>query len=135
MASPQSQRIQASCVTIWGNGDYDIDIETDDCILYYAVVKKDFGDSFGPPLTITGICNSENHVWRELDRMLGLWARVVQSGQPMTEDQNLEIFGGPNGQNKPILREFMAMMSKKKVGPAGERTEGPLSETVSNSAS
>ncbi|KAF4765437.1 hypothetical protein HAV15_003257 [Penicillium sp. str.  len=58
MSSPQSQRIQTSCATIWGNGDYDIDIETDDWVSYYAVVKKDFGDSFGPPLTITGICNS-----------------------------------------------------------------------------
>ena len=44
------------------NGDYDIDIETDDWISYYAVVNKDFGHSFGPPLTITGTCNSESHV-------------------------------------------------------------------------
>ncbi|KAJ5959467.1 uncharacterized protein N7479_006617 [Penicillium vulpinum] len=106
MSSPQGQRIQASCVTIWGKGDYEIDIETEDRMSYYAVVKKDFGSSFGPPLTMTGECNSQEHVWKELDRMLGLWARVEQSGQPMTEYQRLEIFGGPNGQNKPILRQF-----------------------------
>ena len=115
MSSPQSQRIQASCVTIWGSGDYDIDVETDDWESYYAVVKKDFGSSFGPPLTITGICQSENHVWSELDRMLGLWARVVQSGEPMTEEQNLEIFGGPNGRNKPILRQFFAEIKKERA--------------------
>ena len=53
----------------------------------------------------------------------------------MTEDQNLEIFGGPNGQDKPVLREFIDLMNKKRVGPAGEKTEGPFSETVSNSVS
>lgn len=34
MASAQGQRIQASCEIIWGTGDYDIDIETDDWISY-----------------------------------------------------------------------------------------------------
>lgn len=115
MTSPQSERIQASCVTIWGSSDYDVDIETDDWTSYYAVVKKDFGSSFGPPLTMTGMHNSEDQVWSELDRMLGLWARIVESGEPMTEEQDLEIFGGPNGRDKPILRQFFAEMRKYKA--------------------
>ncbi|KAJ5882693.1 uncharacterized protein N7473_011127 [Penicillium subrubescens] len=122
MSSPQGQRIQASCVTIWGSGDYDIDVETDDWASYYAVVKKDFGSSFGPPLTITGICQSEVHAWSELDRMLGLWAKVIQSGEPMTEEQSLEIFGGPNGRNKPILRQFFAETKKRRMEPDGKST-------------
>lgn len=74
MSSNQGQRIQTNCQTIWGPGDYDVDVETDDWTSYYAVVKRDYGTSFGPPLTITGICHSEDHAWRELDRMLGAWA-------------------------------------------------------------
>jgi hypothetical protein len=30
---------------------------------------------------MTGICNSEEQAWRELDKMLDLWARQIQSGQ------------------------------------------------------
>jgi len=41
------------------------------------VVKKDFGSEFGLPLTVTGLCNSSKQAWRDLDRMLGVWARQV----------------------------------------------------------
>ena len=72
-----TKRIQASCEIIWGTGDYDIDIETDDWISYMAIVKRDFGTSLGPPLTMTGLCRSSDHACRELDRMLGVWARQI----------------------------------------------------------
>lgn len=111
MSSAQSQRIKASCEVIWGKADYDIDIETDDYMTYQAIVQKDLGTSY-EPLTMTGLCNSKDLAWKELDRMLGLWARQKQSGQPMTKDQELEIFGGPNGQNKPILRQYFASWIK-----------------------
>jgi hypothetical protein len=55
---------------------------------------------------MTGLCKSDEEAWAELDRMLGVWARQVQSGQPMTKAQRLEIFGGPRGKNKKILEEF-----------------------------
>jgi hypothetical protein len=113
MSSTLFQRILASCETIWGKADYDLDLETDDWITYWAVVKKDLGTSFGPPLTMTGACDSEDHAWRELDRMLRIWAEQKRSGQPMTDDQSLEIFGGPNGRNKPILRQFNAKMNER----------------------
>jgi hypothetical protein len=115
MSSTQFQRILASCEIIWGKGDYDLDVETDDWVTYWAVVKKDLGTSFGPPLTMTGACGSDGHAWRELDRMLHLWAEQKRSGQPMTDDQRLEIFGGPSGRNKPILRQFIARMNEREM--------------------
>lgn len=124
MPSDLGQRIQASCEIIWGKGDYDIDIETDDWTTYWAIVKRDFGTSFGPPLTMTGICDSSDHAWRELDRMLRVWARQVLSGQPMTKDQSLEIFGGPRGQNKAILELFLDELSKRGVGPVAKMETG-----------
>merc|ERR1712098_197834 len=95
------ERIQINCKIIWGDGNYDLDLETDDWVAY-GVVKRDYGTSFGSPLTMTGLYNSSGH-WGELERMLDLWARQIRSGQPMTKAQSLEIFRGPNGRNKPIL--------------------------------
>jgi hypothetical protein len=74
MSSEQSQRIQANCKIIWGDGDYDLDIETDDWEIWQCIVKRDFGDAF-EPLTMTGLCNSQEQAWNELDRMLDVWAR------------------------------------------------------------
>ncbi|EGD95582.1 hypothetical protein TESG_03055 [Trichophyton tonsurans CBS 112818] len=104
MASAQGKRIQTNCEVIWGKCDYDIDLETDDNTMYWAVVRKDFGTSFGPPLFVTSMCNSENHAFAELDRVLAIWSLQTQSGLPLTRDQELRIFGGPNGQNNPILK-------------------------------
>ena len=106
MSSAQGQRIQASCEVIWGKGDYDLDVETDDWVNYAAIVRKVFGDSLGPPLTMTGLCNSSDQAWDELDRMLRVWAKQVQSGKPITKDQTLEIFGGPKGQSKAVLEQL-----------------------------
>ena len=118
MSSAQSQRIQAYCEIIWGRGDYDIDIETDDWEKYSGVVKKDFGLEYGPPLTMTGLCNSSEQVWKELDRMLGAWATQRQTGQKMTKDQKLDIVGGPNGRNKAVLESFLAESERRGTKPA-----------------
>jgi hypothetical protein len=64
---------------------------------------------------MTGICNSEEQAWRELDRMLGVWAKQVQSGKPMTKAQWLEIFGGPNGRNTFILEKFPDEAKKRRI--------------------
>lgn len=112
MASSEAQRIQSLCQLIWGDGDYDLDLETDDRITYYVVVKKDYGTSFGPLLMMTGICHSEDHAWGELDRMLNTWAKQKLSGRPMTDDELLDIFGGPNGVEKPLLKKCLAMMKE-----------------------
>lgn len=107
MSSDQGRRIEDYCKIIWGNGDYDLDIETDDWVDYCCHVKKDFGTSFGPPLTMTGLCRSENGAWNELERMLGIWATQAQSGQPMTKDQRMAIFGGSRGEHRKILELFL----------------------------
>jgi hypothetical protein len=81
MPSIRSQRIEENCKIIWGNDcDYDIDLETDDWVEYACVVKKDFGLSFGPPLTLTSLCPSSEAAFSELDRMLELWAKQVKRG-------------------------------------------------------
>ncbi|RWQ92843.1 hypothetical protein C8Q69DRAFT_476546 [Paecilomyces variotii] len=71
MASARSRRILARCEIIWGKGDYDIDLETDDWSTSWAVVKQDFGDEFGPPLTMTAPRGSENGAMRELATWTG----------------------------------------------------------------
>jgi hypothetical protein len=115
MTDTQGARIEANCKIIWGNGDYDLDVETDDWVAYACVVNKDFGSHFGPPLTMTGLCNSAEQAWRELDRMLGVWARQIQGGQPMTKAQSLEIFGGPNGRNRAILERLHDVAEKRGI--------------------
>ncbi|EXJ84101.1 hypothetical protein A1O3_04768 [Capronia epimyces CBS 606.96] len=108
MAAAQAKRIQANCKIIWGaDCDYNLEIETDDHVNYTCHVQKDFGDSYGPPLTMTSLCRTSEVAWAELDRMLGLWATQVKRGTPMTKDERLEIFGGPRGEHKKLLNTFM----------------------------
>ena len=102
-SSTQDTKLRTNCKIIWGDAEYDLDIETDDWVTYMCHVKKDFGTYYGPPLTMTGLCNSKEQAWGELERMLDVWATQVQSGRSMTKDQKLEIFGGPNGRNTVIL--------------------------------
>lgn len=114
MSDVQGQRIEANCKVIWGNAfEYDLDIETDDYVNYICFVKKDYGTSFGSPLTMTCVCRSSEAAWAELDRMLRLWARQVQRGTPMTKDESLEIFGGPKGEHKNILSKVIDAREKR----------------------
>lgn len=80
MSDAWYQRMQANCKIIWGNDCeyYDLDEETHDDIHYACLVKKDFGTSLGPPLTMTTFCNSSEAAWTELEEMLELWANQVQ---------------------------------------------------------
>jgi hypothetical protein len=114
MSSVQDQRIEANCKIIWGNFCvYDLDTETDDNVHYVCFVRKDHGDSFGPPLIVTGLCHSSKAAWAELDRMLQLLARQVQRGTPMTRDERLEFAGGPKGEHRHILSIFLDEMEKR----------------------
>ena len=115
MTSAEGQRIQSYCRIIWGEGDYDIDEQTDDWETYYAVVRRDLGTEFGPPLAITGICYSSQQGWKELDRMLGAWARQTQTGQVMTKEQALDIFSGPKGQSRRVLEHLLVEMEKRGI--------------------
>ncbi|KAF4616250.1 hypothetical protein G7Y89_g15156 [Cudoniella acicularis] len=123
MSSAQAQRIDDYCKIIWGSdSEYDIDFETDDYIHYHAVVKKDYGLSFGSPLTITSLCPSMEAASRELNRMLSLWAAQVRSGKPMTNEQKLEIFGGSRGEHKSVLEQFNAELEKRKTNSDAKQT-------------
>ena len=80
---------------------------------------------------MTPLCDSDDHAWDELDRMLNQWAEIAKSGQPMTSDQSLDIFGGPNGENKSLLKRFSAEVEKQKatVNVAGSATKGRKAST------
>jgi hypothetical protein len=101
----RGKRIEGLCEIIWGDCNYDLDLETDDWVTYTVAVRREFGTSFGPLLTMTGFCNSEDRAWNELERMLSLWAIQVQSGQPMTKARRLDIFSGPNGEHRNLLEQ------------------------------
>jgi hypothetical protein len=114
MSSTQGRRFEENCKIIWGNdSDYDLDLETDDWVNHVYIVKKDFGLSFGPPLTMTGLCPSSEAAWAELDRMLELWAKVVKRGTPMSKDETLSVFGGCKGESKVILSKFIDEFERK----------------------
>lgn len=124
MSVTRSERIQANCKIVWGKGDYYFNIETEDYNFFWAVVTKEGDSEPGPALTITGLCYSPEHVLAELDRMLFAWARQVQSGQPMTKEESLDIFGGPKGRNKPILETFMAEMDARAKEAEAKQSSG-----------
>lgn len=55
---------------IWSEGDYDIDIETNDDEWYYCCVKKDLGTELGPPLKTSKAAESSEQAWDELEKEL-----------------------------------------------------------------
>ena len=122
----RNERILANCKAIWGaQYDYDFDLETDDYVLYWCTVKRDYGLSIGPALTITAACHGEEGAWNELDRMLGIWARVTERGTPMTREERLAIFSGPRGEYRNLLEKVMDEKDRieeasKKNGSQGE---------------
>ena len=102
------QRIKSNCKKIWGaDKEFEINIETGDYHYYLCFVRQDHGFSFGPTLVMTNVCNGSDRAWNELDRMLRLWARQVESGRPMTREERLEIFSGPNGAYRSLLETVM----------------------------
>lgn len=113
--SLQAERILANCKKIWGaDKEFDIDIDCDkgpwgDCQAY---VREDRGLSFGPMLTMTNVCEGSKRAWNELDRMLRLWARQVESGKPMSREEMLDIFSRPSGENRAALGQFMDAVAR-----------------------
>jgi hypothetical protein len=105
----------ANCKKIWGaDKDFDLNIDYEegfdkDCA---CSVREDHGLSFGPWLTMTNWCSGPDAAWNELDRMLGLWARQVESGRPMTREERLDIFSGPSGEYREFLGRFMDRMAE-----------------------
>jgi hypothetical protein len=106
----RSRRVQKDCQTIRGaETELEIDTETDDYDYYCCVVKGDFEPHSGHQghLTTTALCYGQDQALNELDRMLCVWARQVESGQPMTNEGTLEIFPGPHEKHRNVLQEFI----------------------------
>ena len=80
--SSRGQRIQEYCKTIWGDGYYDLDFQTeiDD---HYASIRKDLLDSYGPLLLDSGRCSSIDKACDKLERMLAAEckARAARQGK------------------------------------------------------
>lgn len=127
MASAQGQRVRRLCVALWGlgEGDYDFDEETDDWENYVVSVRKDFLDSLGPPLLMTPCCDSPAAAWNELERMLSLLAASKSLGRPMTLEERCEVFGGPNGQLKPVLRAVAQEMAAREQPASTAKQQRP----------
>ncbi|KAL0781998.1 hypothetical protein CaCOL14_003333 [Colletotrichum acutatum] len=87
MASNIQQRVEKNCKIFWGDHDYEIDYETDDNMVFQYFVLRDYGSLFGPPLTMTFFCDSEEAAYRELDRMLVIRAAQVGRGTPTTKEE------------------------------------------------
>jgi len=45
--------------------------------------------------------------------MLNLWAKQVKRGGPMSEKESLNIFGGPNGEHKNLLKAFIEIQKRE----------------------
>lgn len=70
---------------------------------------------------MTGVQNGSHRAWNELERMLRLWARQVESGRPMTREESLEIFSGPNGKFRKVLEAFMDKKAKMDTLAAAQK--------------
>jgi hypothetical protein len=77
------KRIEANCKIIWGDRDYDFEVEgggqcfADDDVGFQIYVRKDHGTEWGPNLTMTPLYKKEETCWSELDRVLKLHAEEV----------------------------------------------------------
>ncbi|QSZ32866.1 hypothetical protein DSL72_002446 [Monilinia vaccinii-corymbosi] len=97
-------QVQANCRIIWGNDNYELDIETDDYEDGYCTVRKDYGDHFGDCLAMTGLCNSAED--------------AENMGSTGT---NLEIFGGLRvGGDRGVLEAVVRELDKRVEEEEGE---------------
>jgi hypothetical protein len=65
----RGQRIQDYCKAIWGDGYYELDVDTEDDD-HYGYIRKELEDSYGPLLLDSGRCRSIDEACNELERML-----------------------------------------------------------------
>jgi len=70
---------------------------------------------------MTSVRGGPDRAWNELDRMLRLWAGQVESGRPMTREEHLEIFSGPNGEFRNLLETVMNKKAEMDALAAAEK--------------
>jgi hypothetical protein len=93
----RGHRIQAYCIIIYGDGDYDIEFENEDCRDYYVYVRRDYGTHFGHMLTDSEVCNSEEAAIAKSERVLSIESRHAQSGVRMTKAELIDCYGLKTG--------------------------------------
>jgi hypothetical protein len=76
------ERIEANCKIIWGDKDYDFEVEGGDMFSqsdpgFQIFVREDRGTSWGHFLTATPLYRNQETCWSELDRVLKLDAEEV----------------------------------------------------------
>jgi len=79
------ERLQGYCRIIWGEGDYDLSLETDDYLSYFYYVQKDYGTYLGDPIAMTTDRPSVEAAGWELERMLRACVAQVESKQKATK--------------------------------------------------
>lgn len=65
----RGQRIQDYCKAIWGDGYYDVEVDTEDDD-HYGYIRKEFDDFYGPMLLDSGRCGSIDEACEKLERLL-----------------------------------------------------------------
>ncbi|KAF1985737.1 hypothetical protein K402DRAFT_464073 [Aulographum hederae CBS 113979] len=92
------ERMEANCRILWGPGEYVIDLEYEDATAFYpyeswsTMVRRDFGDNFGLPLTMTPrTYRTAEAAWTELDRVLEGSARDAKRRPPVSEEEQRKI--------------------------------------------
>jgi hypothetical protein len=119
MSSERGQHIEANCKIIWGDDDYDLEIDTDDYLNDTCSVKKDCGLSFGPPLTMIPLLPSSEAAWAELDRMLAFRAEHVKHGLPMSKGTKSDAFSGREHEHKDLFRGLLEKHGKRQAARKG----------------
>ncbi|KAK0381050.1 hypothetical protein CLIM01_01626 [Colletotrichum limetticola] len=60
---------------------------------------------------MTLLSDSEGTAYRELDRMLVIWAAHARRGIPVTIEESLEISGDPRGEYKQLLAAVLGALA------------------------
>jgi alpha-glucuronidase len=119
----QCQRILVNCKKIWGaDMDFDLETETDEYEYYSCHVRHDRGITYGPVLIMSTLCDGKDSAWNEVDRMLLVMAKSVDSGRAMTKDERLEAASGPNEEWRDILRTVMEKKDELDAKAAAKTT-------------
>ncbi|KAA8565169.1 hypothetical protein EYC84_010909 [Monilinia fructicola] len=127
MASNRGETLLANCRSVWSDGDYELDVETDDYECWQGMVRKDYGNALGGLLTMTPLCDLEENAWAHLGMMWRAFAGQEQSGRALTKEQNLRIFGGSRRQGIWALESFVekgeGVVSKGEEGSSKREVE------------
>jgi len=122
MSVHSKEPLSPYCRTIWGPGNYSLDIATDDYEWYQIIISDDLGDSIRTK-AMTPLCNGEDKAWAEAARMLTLMAECARSGVPMSREKRVEIFSGPRGEHRVVIEKCIDMVEWSRASDAAAARE------------